>query len=164
VIAKDHFSSDALEFLQLLYNTNVEYLIIGGEAVIYYGFARLTGDIDLFYHRTPGNIENLYKALTEFWGGSIPGLDEPGDLDDRDAVFQFGVPPNRLDLLADLENVPFKEAWKQRRTETIQLEHEQIEVYFIGLDHLIENKKNANRPKDQEDLKYLTALKNGKTL
>jgi len=75
-------------------------------------------------------------------------------------VFQFGVPPNRLDLMADMEAVSFDQAWEQKITETVQLESERIEIYFIGLDHLIQNKKMANRPKDQQDLLYLTALKN----
>ncbi|NLP11778.1 hypothetical protein GX408_15370 [bacterium] len=160
MIAKGHFSPDILQFLQLLSANKVEYLIIGGEAVIYYGYARLTGDIDLYYHRTAKNIERLYRTLLQFWGGSIPGLDSQEELDDADAVFQFGVPPNRLDLMADMEAVSFDQAWEQKITETVQLESERIEIYFIGLDHLIQNKKMANRPKDQQDLLYLTALKN----
>jgi len=63
MIAKGYFSPDILQFLQLLSANKVEYLIIGGEAVIYYGYARLTGDIDLYYHRTAKNIERLYRTL-----------------------------------------------------------------------------------------------------
>jgi len=62
--------------------------------------------------------------------------------------------------MADMEAVSFDQAWEQKITETVQLESERIEIYFIGLDHLIQNKKMANRPKDQQDLLYLTALKN----
>ena len=43
-----HFSPDIQDFIRLLYTYGVKYLIIGGEAVIYYGYARLTGDIDFF--------------------------------------------------------------------------------------------------------------------
>jgi hypothetical protein len=42
-----YFSPDILEFLRLLSIYKVRYLIVGGEAVIYYGHARLTGDIDI---------------------------------------------------------------------------------------------------------------------
>jgi hypothetical protein len=41
------FSSDITEFLFLLHTYEVRYLVIGGEAVIYYGYARLTGDVDI---------------------------------------------------------------------------------------------------------------------
>ena len=36
-IEKEHFSNDVLEFLYLLDKYEIEYLIVGGEAVIYYG-------------------------------------------------------------------------------------------------------------------------------
>ena len=44
-----HFSPDTLEFFSLLFQNQIRYLIVGGEAVIYHGFARLTGDVDIFY-------------------------------------------------------------------------------------------------------------------
>jgi predicted nucleotidyltransferase len=48
-VKASHFSEDIQEILALLAKHQVKYLIVGGEAVIYYGHARLTGDIDLFY-------------------------------------------------------------------------------------------------------------------
>jgi hypothetical protein len=89
VIKSEHFTDDVLDFLKLLYEYRVEYLIIGDEAVIYYGHARLTGDIDFFYHRTAKNIDRLYHVLKEFWNGDIPGLNQAEELDDPDAVFQL---------------------------------------------------------------------------
>lgn len=43
-----YFSEDTRAFLQLLYKHKVKYMIVGGEAVIYYGYPRLTGDVDFF--------------------------------------------------------------------------------------------------------------------
>ena len=45
IINSSHFSPDIQEFIKLLYKHNVHYVIAGGEAVIYYGYARLTGDV-----------------------------------------------------------------------------------------------------------------------
>ena len=159
MIAREHFSDDTLEFLRLLHKNSVKYLIIGGEAVIYYGYARLTGDIDIFYERTSENIERLYSALLKFWGGDIPGLTNKQELFDKNAVFQFGAPPNRLDLLNDIEGITFEEAWKYKIIESVRADNESIRIYFIGLNQLIENKQKVARPKDIEDLKYLKALK-----
>ena len=50
-ISSQGFSPDILEFLQLLERHGVRYLIVGGEAVIFYGYPRFTGDIDFFYGR-----------------------------------------------------------------------------------------------------------------
>ncbi|MBN2000979.1 hypothetical protein JW935_25770 [candidate division KSB1 bacterium] len=110
MISRHHFSTDILEFLEILFQYKVKYLIIGGEAVIYYGFARLTGDIDLFYDRCTENTGRLYESLLQFWDHSIPGLSDKEELLERDAVFQFGVPPHRLDLLGDVEKIAFNDA------------------------------------------------------
>lgn len=69
-----YFSEDTRAFLQLLYKHKVKYMIVGGEAVIYYGYPRLTGDVDFFYHNTSQNTHRMYQVLLEFWEGDIPGL------------------------------------------------------------------------------------------
>ena len=51
--------------LNIGFPTTVSYLIVGGEAVIYYGHVRLTGDIDIFYENTAGNSNALFKALND---------------------------------------------------------------------------------------------------
>jgi hypothetical protein len=49
------FSEDIQDFLRLLARWRVRYLIVGGEAVIYHGYPRLTGDIDFFYDNAREN-------------------------------------------------------------------------------------------------------------
>ncbi|MBC8245167.1 MAG: hypothetical protein H8E20_12305 [Verrucomicrobia bacterium] len=44
----------------------MEYLIVGGEAVIFYGHARYTGDVDFFYADTDKNVSALFEALSVF--------------------------------------------------------------------------------------------------
>jgi hypothetical protein len=41
----------------------VKYVVIGGLAVIHFGYIRATGDIDLLVEDSPENIERLRKAL-----------------------------------------------------------------------------------------------------
>ena len=43
-----HFSPDTRKFVALLLQHSVRYVIVGGEAVIFHGYARLTGDVDFF--------------------------------------------------------------------------------------------------------------------
>ena len=150
-----HFSADILEFLYLLSKYQVKYLIVGGEAVIYYGYARLTGDVDIFFESELENVERLYETLTEFWKGQIPGLKGFEELMEPGVIIQFGVPPNRIDLINKIEKVFFNDAWKDKVTETISSGDERIPIYFIGIEQLVMNKASLNRPKDLEDLKYL---------
>ena len=55
-----HFSEDTQEFLRFLAKYGVKYVIVGGEAVIYYGYARLTGAVDFFYEDSKQNAEDLF--------------------------------------------------------------------------------------------------------
>ena len=150
-----YFSPDIQEFLLLLSKYGVKYVIVGGEAVIYYGYARLTGDIDIFFEPSQENAEKLYELLTEFWDGEIPGLTCKEELLEPGVIIQFGVPPNRIDLINKIDAVLFDDAWQHRMSETITLDNELIPVYFIGIEQLIKNKASLERPKDLEDLKYL---------
>jgi len=150
-----YFSKDTREFLLLLDKHEVRYVIVGGEAVIYYGHARLTGDIDIYYEASEENSVKLYRALNEFWQDDIPGLKNPAELMEPGIVLQFGVPPNRIDLLNSIDGVTFHEAWANRQKEEIEISGKTVSVNFIGLQELMRNKEAMQRPKDLEDLKFL---------
>ena len=154
-----YFSRDILDFFYLLYKHRVKYLIVGGEAVIFYGNARLTGDIDFYYDLSDTNITKLFKALKEFWNNRIPGIEEKKELSKEEMVFQFGIPPNRIDLINAIESIEFNEAWKNRLSYKIDYKKEKIVIYYIGLDDLIKNKKAVKRNKDKDDLKFLIEVK-----
>ena len=57
---------DFKEFLQLLNSQNVEYLVLGGFAVGYYGYPRATGDIDIWIASSRDNAERVVRVLREF--------------------------------------------------------------------------------------------------
>ncbi len=150
-----HFPQDFLDIFVLLRKHGVRFLIVGAEAVIYHGYARLTGDIDLFYEPSLKNRRALFAALREFWSGEVPGIGSAQDLARKGMIIQFGYPPNRIDLLNAISGVTFNEAWKGRISENLQVRGQAIAVCYIGLAALIKNKKAVGRPKDLEDLKYL---------
>jgi len=154
-IRKTNYSDDALELMTLLYKHQVEYLIVGGQAVIYYGHVRLTGDIDLFYNQTEKNVEKFYNVLLEFWNNDIPGIQNKKDLMEKNVIFQFGVIPNRIDLISKIEAVNFTDAWQKREIVKINTGKEIIKVYFIDVENLVKNKEALNREKDKEDIKFL---------
>lgn len=158
-MSKSFFSQDVIEFLYLLSKHKVKYLIIGGEAVIYYGHARLTGDIDIFYQRNIENAAKLFEMLNEFWEKNIPGINNKAELMQEGIVFQFGVPPNRIDLLNNIEKVEFIHAWKNKKEDSITRKENEFNIFYIGLNELIENKKAVNRFRDKEDLKFLYELR-----
>jgi hypothetical protein len=133
-------------------------MIIGGEAVIFYGHARLTGDVDIFYNREKGNCVKLYKALNEFWNNDIPGIKKKEELLKKGEIFQFGIPPNRIDLINDIDKVQFRDAFKNKFEDKISYKNKEFNIYYIGLEELIKNKKAIKRYRDREDLKFLEEL------
>ena len=48
--------TDFREFLRLLNSSSVEYLVIGGYAVNYYGFSRAAGDLDIWIAVNPEKV------------------------------------------------------------------------------------------------------------
>jgi predicted nucleotidyltransferase len=153
------FSDDVQEFLKLLALHKVKYLIVGGEAVIYHGYARLTGDVDFFFEPSKQNARKLYDALREFWTGAIPGIRTFEELMEIGLILQFGVPPNRIDLINQISGVTFRETWENRIRTSIEIAGEEVPIYLIGLEDLIKNKKAIGRPKDMQDLNYLRGVK-----
>jgi hypothetical protein len=157
-IEASYFSPDILEFIQLLHAHAVRYVVVGGEAVIYYGHARLTGDIDFFYDSAPDNAVALFEALRVFWSGNIPGVERAAEFQEEGVIIQFGRPPNRIDLLNRIDGVPFADAWKTRVTVSVQTSAGEVPLFYLGLAELIRNKEASARPKDQEDLAFLRQL------
>lgn len=149
-------SDDHLDLLEQLDEQNVEYVLVGGVAVNYYGYNRSTGDVDIFFRRSADNIDRLLEALTLFFGDEsfLPNRDV---FDKSGAIIQFGVAPNRVDLLNDLSGVSFEEVWANRHLET--LEHfDDLQIPIIDLGELLENKRASGRPKDRADFEYLREL------
>jgi hypothetical protein len=149
------FSRDVQDFLRLLAKHDVRYLLIGGAAVIYHGYSRLTGDIDFLYDCSRDNVRRLWSALVEFWGGSVPSVGGADELADPSLVVQFGRPPNRIDLIASLRAVPFDRAWQTRVDVSITVGGAVVPVRFVGLRELRLAKEEAGRPKDIDDLQHL---------
>lgn len=160
----DTFSSDILEFLRILERRQVRFMVVGGEAVIFYGHVRLTGDVDVFFERSPENVDRLHSALLEFWKSEIPGLEGPSKLRDRGIVFQFGLPPNRIDLLNDIDGIDFSKAWPRRTQARLKHGTTWVSYAYIGLADLITNKRESGRAKDLDDLPYLIEARSSRSI
>ena len=138
---------DFKEFIELLIEKKVDFLIVGAHAVAFHGFPRLTGDIDFFFGLEPDNVKKLSLALQDF---GFPFTEK--DLTQANKVFQMGIQPNRIDLLNWLSGVSFEEAWQDK----VAGEIDGIKISYLSKEHLIKNKKASGRPKDLIDLQVLT--------
>jgi hypothetical protein len=149
------FSPDVREFLRLLHERAVRYVLVGGEAVIFHGYARLTGDTDVFFDRANDNCARLFAALTAFWGGDVPGVSSADELARPGSVIMFGRPPHRIDLVNEIDGVSFAEAWASHVAVEMPIEERPVTVRYVGLELLLRNKRAAGRPKDLQDVLVL---------
>jgi hypothetical protein len=140
---------DFADMLSELSEADVEYLVVGGYAVIAHGFPRATGDINLWVRPSPENACRVMLALRRF-GAPLADLKEE-DLSTPGVIFQIGVVPNRIDILTVVDGVTFEEAWASRLTATV----EGKEVPVLGRSALIRSKHAAGRKKDLIDAAWL---------
>lgn len=147
------FNDDFREFIQALNHQNVEYILVGGYAVILHGYRRVTGDMDIWVNRTKENYSKLSKAFAEF-GLPLFDMTESKFLDaDVADVFSYGRPPVSIDIITKLKGVEFDDAFLQAQF----FNEDGLEIRFIHLNNLIEAKKAAGRHKDLDDIEKLTA-------
>ena len=149
------FSQDILLFLRLLAEHRVRYLVVGGEAVIFHGYPRVTGHVDFFYENTVPNSQRFFAALSDFWDDRIPGIRSADELRQPGVIIQSGRPPHRIDLLNQIDAVTFAEAWPSRIRVQLSTEPGPVIVPYINLGPLLKNKRATGRPK--EDGRYLAA-------
>ncbi len=140
---------DFKEFLQLLNREKVEYLLIGGFAVAYYGYPRTTLDIDFYISIKSDNIEKLVKVLDNF-GFGLPEIRKK-EFWEEGKIIRMGNPPMRIELISEASGIIFDECYLKRNEDVI----DGIKVNIISLSDLKNNKLAAGRHKDLNDLEFL---------
>ena len=137
-------------FLSSLNRHAVDYLVIGGYAVIFHGYVRTTGDIDVWVAVNPDNAKRVEAAIRDA-GFNPPWLTSelflrPG------GVFRIGVDPLRLEIITRIDGVEFEKCHAGR----VEGELDGLKVPFLSLDDLKTNKSAAGRPKDLADLDFFS--------
>lgn len=148
-MAMTHLPNDFKEFLKLLNAHQVEYLLIGGYAVGYYGYPRATADMDIWIAANTANADRIVAVLKEF--GFNPAELSPQLFLKEWQVVRLGVPPVRIEIATTISGVNFSECYEQR----IEDELDGVKVNLISLKHLKLNKEASGRHQDLADLENL---------
>jgi len=140
---------DFKEFLQLLNEYQIRYLLVGGYAVGYHGYPRTTADIDLWVDVSPKNAKKIVDAIKEF-GFDVKGL--PADIFlQKNKIIRMGVPPVMIKIITGASGVEFEECFESRIHDFL----DGVEINIINLDSLKANKTASGRHKDLDDLENL---------
>ncbi len=147
--------------LRRFYETEVKYIVIGGVAAVLHGVLRATFDLDVVIDFSADNVAKLIKVLNEFNLKPIVPI-EPADLSDPHKrmewrekkncrVINFSDPDGiyRLDIALIYDYADFQ---------PMKLIIDEIPVYVVDKNTLIEMKKQAGRDIDLRDIQYLNEL------
>lgn len=149
IMAPVNLPPDFKEFLRLLNEHQVEYLLIGGYAVAYYGYPRATADMNIWIDLHLQNAEKMVEVLKEF-GFNLPEL-TPGLFLQEDQIIRMGVPPVRIEINTGISGVTFSECYPEKVSDIL----DGVRTHLISLEKLKLNKKAAGRHKDLDDLENL---------
>jgi hypothetical protein len=139
----------------------VEFVLVGGLAMIAHGSAYLTRALDLCYSRTAQNLSGLATALAPLHPGlrgAPPDLPFRLDAATLQAGLNFTLTTDRgdLDLLGEVTGVgDFRQALAMSEERTVI----GMTIHLLTLDGLIASKKAVGRVKDLTHLLELEELK-----
>ena len=154
-----NISKDFADFIYLLNQHHVEYMIVGGYAVGLHGLPRYTGDLDVWVNKSDENIEKIKRVIVEF-GGLFSEIDfnkltmqsTPTNLIPG---IGFGREPMRIEILGALVGVEFFDCYKNAEQKTI----EGLPIKYIHYDDLKKAKESSARLKDKGDIEELEKLR-----
>jgi hypothetical protein len=139
-----------IEFLK----ENVDFILVGGYAVIFHGYIRTTGDMDIWLK--PDN-ENKNKVLEIFkrMGNNPDDIKKLSEMDFTGIVsFHIGVPPDRIDFMTTISGIKFNEAYERRKF----LKLKGYNIPILDLYDLVANKLLSGRAKDMADVEELQKI------
>jgi len=151
-MAKTPLTPEFREFLSLLNEKNVRYLIIGGYAVGFHGHPRYTKDIELWIASDTDNGRKLSYAIQEFFGSTL----DPEELTNPQLLRRIGIEPNMIEIMTQVDGVEFQACYG--RHDTVELGD--LNVPIIALKDLRANKAASGRHQDLADLENLPPAEN----
>ena len=141
-----------LKLLRLFEEEGVEYLIIGGYAVIAYGHPRFTNDLDLLIQASQANGERAVRALERF--GFTAGEFQSEDFTQIPSFISFAAGQGWFDLMTSVPGIDFAASYANSTVMAM----EGISLRFVDLAALRMNKAATGRAKDLSDLENLPLI------
>jgi predicted nucleotidyltransferase len=139
----------------------VDFVVVGGIAMVGHGSARNTRDLDICYATDLANLEALGSALVEL-GAQLRGIDE--DLPfvpdaralRRTSILTLDTSDGWIDLLVHPPGAP---PYEQLRAHAERVTLDGVAVLIASLDDLEAMKRAADRPVDRIDLEEIEVIR-----
>ena len=152
---------DVEQMLRRLAEASVDFVVIGGIALVLSGSARLTRDLDIVFASDPENLEHLGRVLVDL-GAQLRDVEEdvPFVPDERALanvrLLTLATDAGWLDVHREVAGVRSYEALRDAAQ---QVELGGFTVNVASLDDLIAMKRAAGRPQDLVDVAELETIR-----
>jgi predicted nucleotidyltransferase len=147
--------------LRRLTEAGVDFVVVGGVAVVLQASPRFTRDLDICYATARENLERLGGVLVDA-GAMLRGIDEnlpftpDADTLKRTQILTLSTDEGDIDLLVDPDGSPGYKALRQRAD---NMDLDGLTVAVASIEDLIAMKRAAGRPQDMVDLEALEAAR-----
>jgi hypothetical protein len=149
------------DLIEKLVKANVDFVIVGGFAGTVYGCTCVTQDIDICCDFSPANLLLLQKAISGLHPvhRMTPSRKKLELTEKNCAQFKnlyLDTDLGQLDCLSCINGIGDYQKVKQA---SVIVQSGQTKLRVLNLDALLEAKKAMNRPRDQEAIRQLKAIK-----
>ncbi len=139
--------NDLSRLCKYLNDEGVEYLLIGGFAMILHGYTRGTMDIDLLVNSAPSNIDRIKKALSNLPDNAVA---EVANTD----VMNYKIVRIGDEIVIDLMEKACNVTYEEAKCHIVARVINGVPVPFADETILMKMKQTV-RPKDQQDISFL---------
>ncbi len=148
--------------LRRLTDAGVDFVIVGGVAIVLQATPRFTADLDICYATAQDNLDRLGRVLSEL-DAKLRGVEQdlPFLPDGRTLratqILTLTTVEGNLDLLANPDGSP---GYAQLRRRADRMDLDGLTVAVASIEDLIAMKRAAGRPQDLIDLESLELARN----
>jgi len=133
---------------RLLNASGARYMIVGGFAIMYAGYGRTTGDVDLLFDTSSENEAKVYRCLESLPDKAVLHL-QPGEVEKYTVVRV--ADEIVIDLMKSASGIDYEEASK----DVVIREIQGVPIPFASPRLLWRMKRKTYREKDVADLIFL---------
>lgn len=143
--------------VQALVDGGVDFVIIGGVAVVLQAMPRFTKDLDICYSTAPDNIDALGTVLVGLTA-RLRGIPETvlfvpdGRALRQTQILCLTAPAGDIDLLVDPDGAPSYNTLRERAS-VMELSGRRVRV--ASIEDMLAMKRAAGRPQDLADIESL---------
>ncbi|MEK6527980.1 MAG: DUF6036 family nucleotidyltransferase [Nitrospirota bacterium] len=155
------------EIFRQLNKRHIDYVVVGGVALVLHGVVRLTADLDLMLHLGEKNLTKFVDFMNKT--GYKPKLPVKSEnlidsgkrkswFEEKNMkVFSFYHPKQAINLIDVFIHEPV--SYEEVKRHSIKIKIGSLLIPVVSIDNLIKLKKISGRPQDLEDIKALNRLK-----